>query len=124
MLSNEKIEVDYPDSCSPITKKAMQYITSHLNMQLLSVKEIADKLYISEATLSKRFKNDMGIAIKKYMDDQIFFEAEKLLLKTNWPLSKISENLGFCDQFYFTRKFKKRYNCTPSEYRKHQIGLL
>ena len=34
------------------------------------------------------------------------------------PVSEVSERLGFCDQFYFSRYFKKRCGESPLKYRK------
>ena len=124
MLSPENFNVCFEEKYSPITNKAISYINSRLSLQFLSVKLIAENLFVSEATLSKHFKEELGISLKKYIDDRIFFTAEKLLLKTDWSLGKISKILGFCDQFYFTRRFRQRYNCTPSEYKKNQSSIL
>jgi len=124
MIPKEKLDIYFQNNYSTITKKAIQYIASRLTLQQLNVKKIAEQLYISEDTLSKHFKDDLGITLKKYIDDQIFFTAEKMILKTEWSLAKISETLGFCDQFYFSRRFKQRYGCTPSEYKKNQNPVI
>lgn len=124
MLYPYKLNMYFQDKYSETTERAIQYIKSHLSFRDLSMKSIAEKLYVSENTLMNRFKEDMGISIKAYIDDQIFFSVEKALLKTDWPISKISETFGFCDQFYFSKKFKKRYNSTPTYYRKKQKNVL
>ena len=84
----------------------------------LTTKELAEQLFICESTLCKKFKNEVGVTIGTYIDDLIFFNAEKMLLKTKWSINQISETLGFCDQFYFSRRFKHKYGQTPLEYRK------
>ena len=33
-------------------------------------------------------------------------------------ISRISERYGFCDQFYFSRRFKEKFGVTPQKYRK------
>jgi AraC-like DNA-binding protein len=43
--------------------------------------------------------------------------AVELLNSTGWPIKNISEHLGFSDQFYFSRAFKKMHNHSPSEHR-------
>lgn len=113
--------IDLPDtvaiSYSPVVQDAINFVEQNLSMSL-SCRKIAQFLYISESKLSKAFKSETGISIGKYIDDLILFSAEKMLLKSDMSISQISERLGFCDQFYFSRKFKLRYGETPRKYRK------
>lgn len=84
----------------------------------LSVSEIAAQSFVSESTLAKRFKAEVGMTVGCYNDELILFEAEQLLLNTDLSVQQISERFGFCDQFYFSRRFKKKYGETPQKYRK------
>jgi AraC-like DNA-binding protein len=117
-LSLNKENLNY----TPLIQSAMDYIERNLSIKL-RCRDIARHLYISESQLSKSFKSEAGISIGKYIDDLIFFAAEKMLIKSNDSLYEISENLGFCDQFYFSRKFKQRYNETPLKYRKRMKNM-
>lgn len=108
---------------SPMVQKTIDYIQLNLSVQL-KASELAERLFISESTLCKHFKEEVGVTIGKYIDDQIFFTAEKLLLKSGWSINQISETLGFCDQFYFSRRFKQKYEQTPFKYRKKMSSVL
>lgn len=108
---------------SKIVQKAIDYIQLNLSNNL-TMTEIAEKIYTSENTLRKKFKEETGITPGKYIDDLLFFTAEKLLQKSEWTIGQISENLGFCDQFYFSRRFKERYEITPSKYRRNSKTVL
>jgi YesN/AraC family two-component response regulator len=44
--------------------------------------------------------------------------AKNLLITSNLSLYKISEEIGYDNQLYFSRLFKKHSGITPSEYRK------
>ena len=83
-----------------------------------NIESLSDKLFLSPSTLRKDFRAETGITIGKYIDDMVFQKAKRLLSKENIPISKISQELGFCDQFYFSRRFKQLFGVTPSEYRK------
>lgn len=102
---------------TPLVEKAILYINTNLSVKL-STKDIAEKLYVSSPTLNKRFSEEMGISIGRYIDLRIQFEAEKLLGDDTLSIEQISEKLGFCDRFYFTRKFKENSGITPAKYRK------
>lgn len=117
LISTLKLDAAASEVYSPVVQKAIDYIQLNLSDNL-TVTELCKKLYISESTLRKRFKKEVGITIGRYIDDLLFFTAQKLLQKSEWSIGQISESLGFCDQFYFSRRFKERYQITPLKYRK------
>lgn len=99
---------------------AVRYIKDHLSLQL-GIEELAANAFVSESTLAKKFKQEVGMTVGSYIDNMIMFEAEQLLLKTDLTVLQISERFGFCDQFYFSRKFKQKYGDTPQKYRKERV---
>ena len=102
---------------SEAVKKAMKYI--HRNTKInLNTELISEKLFISQSKLRKDFKKETGVSIGKYIDDMVFLKAKRLLNKGYLSINEISQKLGFCDQFYFSRRFKERYGEPPSAYRK------
>ena len=104
---------------SPVVQSTIDYIQLNLSLELTAT-FLAERLFISESTLCKKFRKEVGITLGKYIDDLIFFNAEKMLVKSNWSVNRIAKNLGFCDQFYFSRRFKQHYGKTPLQYRKKQ----
>ena len=68
--------------------------------------------------LSKRFTKETGISIGKFVDREVMIEAQRRLLLSDEPIQQISEELGFCDQFYFSKKFKQFSGISPIKYRK------
>lgn len=107
-------------SYSEPVKKTMTYIQRHTKINL-SVKEISKNLYISESKIRKAFKDELGATVGEYIDDLVFIKAKKMLGKNNASIGEISEALGFCDQFYFSRRFKEKFGKAPSKYRKEAI---
>ena len=110
-------KLDFSESApSEAIKSALQYIDEHLSMNL-TISEIANNLFISPDTLSHRFKKEIGEPVGKYIDGLIFFKAEQLLAGSELSLAQISSELGFYDQFYFSRKFKEKFGMSPRNYR-------
>jgi AraC-like DNA-binding protein len=56
--------------------------------------------------------------VGKYINDLLMFEAGRLLAADGRTIGEISAALGFCDQFYFSRRFAGHFLMTPREYRK------
>ena len=98
----------------------MEYIGKNLNASL-SIEKIAKALFTSPEKLRKTFRSEVGISIGKYIDDRIMFTAELEVRCGNMSIKEISEYLGFCDRFYFSRCFFKKYGISPAKYRKQQI---
>ena len=96
--------------------RAVAYIQENLRLNL-SITEMAQVLFVSESKLRKDFRNEIGMSIGKYMDNLVFLRAKQLLTDKTLSIGQISQRLGFCDQFYFSRRFKEIFQQTPSEYR-------
>jgi AraC-like DNA-binding protein len=84
----------------------------------IRIKNLADSMKISYYSLSRNFKLDTGIGLKKYAEKMLLKKSKQLLLTTTMNISEISEQLHFCDQYYFSRFFKKYAKIPPKEYRK------
>lgn len=106
---------------SLLVKNAMDYVDSRLRSGL-TVREIADCLFVSESKLNKVFKAETGSTPGQYIINRLLWESENLLLNSELSLSQISDKLGFCDQFYFSRIFSKHYGVSPKKYRKQAVG--
>lgn len=101
---------------SPQIQRVITYICNHLSLQL-SVQEISDYAFLAVSTLTKKFKEETGMTLGTYITKSIMSEAEQLLLTSEVSIQVISDKLGFCDQAYFGRWFKKRFGVTPTQYR-------
>ena len=78
----------------------------------------AEALHITANHLTKTVKKVTGQSPIKWIQDYLILEAKVMLLQTDMSLGGISDELGFEDQSYFTRVFKKNAQCSPLEYRK------
>lgn len=102
---------------SPSVIRAIKYIRTHLSVQL-TIEEIAENAFVSKSTLTKHFRSELSMSVLEYVTDVIMFEASQRLLKTSLSILAISEKYGFSDQFYFSRRFKQKFGCSPQRYRK------
>ncbi len=115
-LNNEPIK-----SYSEYTKKALFYIDTHLSATM-TINQISSALFVSKLVLQKHFKEDLGKPMGKYIDQCLMARAELELLDRSLTIKDISEKLGFCDQFYFSRKFSEYHGFSPKKFRQmHNI---
>lgn len=95
----------------------IRYIHHHLSAQL-SVAELTKRSYVSQTTLNRLFRAELGMPVGKYIDDQLIMQAKALLCHTALSIADISSRLGFSEQFYFSKKFKASSGLAPLQYRK------
>ncbi|MBO5069778.1 MAG: helix-turn-helix transcriptional regulator [Roseburia sp.] len=83
----------------------------------VSVRDMAKMLNVSESTLAKHFKKETGMSIGDYREQLVMGRARQLLALGKLSVGEIAEELGYCDQFYFSRYFKEHQGMTPSAYK-------
>ena len=69
--------------------------------------------------IRKLFKKEMGITPHEYLTRTRMNAAQMLLSGTSrfdYSISETSEMCGFSEPLYFSRVFKKRFGCSPSEF--------
>ena len=116
MIKENEIELKN-SKYSPCVIKAINHINKNLS-ENLTIKGIANAIYVSESTLTKHIRRELGTTVNGYIDDLILTRAAQMIADGRYSLSAISNRFGFCDQFYFSRKFKAKFGLTPSEYKK------
>lgn len=82
-----------------------------------SPKEYADMLNISAKALAKVAKNHFNKTLTNLISERIVIEAKRELYLTSKPVKSIAFELGFDDEYYFSRFFKKNAEVSPQLYR-------
>lgn len=102
---------------SPIIRNAAQYIRNNCRKSDLGLQDVADYCNLSTGYLSGIFKKEMGMTVRKYIEDYRIELAKEQLSVTRDRISDISEQCGFAQAGYFSRVFKQKEGMTPAEYR-------
>lgn len=95
----------------------VQELVSSSDRQALSVKAIADQVYMHPVYLSKIYKAETGEGLGDYMIRMRMERALYLLKHTNKKIYEITSELGYQNPQYFSKMFKKHYGMTPNEFR-------
>lgn len=86
--------------------------------QTIRLGDMADKLYLSVAYLSKFFKKEFGMNFIDYLNSIRLYHAVEDLIYTEGPITKIALDSGFSDVKIFNRLFKEVYKTSPTQFRK------
>ena len=95
----------------------IKYVNANLSMKLRT-EDIAERFSVSRSTLCRRFKEEMGVTLRSYIEDSVFYWAEKMLVEERYSIGQISDMVGFCDQFHFSKRFMARFDQSPANYRR------
>lgn len=114
---DKDIVPNFSDSQSEILHNLVDSIENNY-CKLHSPKEYADALSVSTKTLAGIVKKYLQQTPSSLIANRIIIEAKRELYLTSKPLKQIAANLGYDDEFYFSRFFKKKVGVSPDNYRK------
>ncbi len=96
--------------------KAVDYIKRNY-MERITLEEVAKHVYLNPSYFSKIFKSEMKCTFVSYINKIRISASKNLLLDASIPLTEVSNLVGFEDQSYFTKVFKKATGVTPGKFR-------
>lgn len=98
----------------------MEAVTSHMETHLgddLDFEDLEAMVDTSPATFRRQFRETYGCAPMVYLQELRIKKAMMLLGDPHKNITDISFEVGFNDQSYFTRVFKKKNGMTPKQFR-------
>ena len=87
------------------------------------IDEVAAKLAMTERTLRRRL-NDEGTSFRQLLIDSRMAIAYELLASAGLNVETVSWRVGYAEPASFARAFAKKYNKTPGEVRKRNVGRV
>lgn len=105
------------EPASACVRLAVQRIQAGPTMRL-NAAFLAAAAPVSPSTLTHLFRREMGQSLHDAIENAVFARAQQLLRQKEKTIAEISDELGFCDPFYFSRRFRKRYGKSPREFRR------
>ena len=84
----------------------------------VDVDDVVAKLPISRRTLERRFTALVGRSIGEEILRVRLDRVKRLLIETDWPLTKIADRAGFLFPEYMSVVFKRQLHMTPGQFRR------
>jgi YesN/AraC family two-component response regulator len=95
---------------------ADRYADPNLNQQA-----VADTVKMSVGYIGKLFKISTGSTVVEYINQTRLEQAAKLLEREDYSVKEVMEKVGYGNESYFWRVFKKKYGTTPKEYKMTRV---
>ncbi len=108
-------------SSSQYVLNAIKYIQFNYSHDI-SIDDVAKSVGVSRSHLYRVFMSNVGKSPIDYLTEYRINEACKLLRTGNLSIAEVAISVGFFDQFYFSRVFKRARGVPPSKYTAKQTG--
>ena len=103
-------------SQNPKIHNSVEYLLKNYKKSDLSIREIADRSFMSEVYFRKIFKEEYGVSPQKYIIDLRIQNAVGLISAGYYSLKEVAYMSGYNDYKYFSVEFKKAMGVSPSKY--------
>lgn len=111
--------VDETSSIPENMVRLKNYIDFHLD-EPLTIEKCNSITYLSSSQTTRKFREYYGTAPYEYHNSQRIKWAQELLRTSSYSIHDIAKQLGFQDQNYFSKYFKKKCGQSPTEYRDYK----
>ena len=99
-----------------VLRELIEYVLYNPESDLRQ-KVLSEEMHINKSYLSTVFTAQTGIRFVDYISNVRLFRAAWLLKNTDMRINEIALRIEYKDVAYFSKLFKRKYGCSPSEYR-------
>jgi AraC-like DNA-binding protein len=107
-----------PNYYQKIVEKAKYLIEANV-FNAINVPSISEQIGVSPSKLNEIFKTYTSMTPYQYYIHIKIHKAENLLEQDDVAVKEVAFNLGFEDQYYFSRLFKNKTGVAPSDWKKY-----
>ena len=90
---------------------------------LHSPADYAERLHVTPKTLGRIVREHLGTTPTDLIRNRILTHAKWQLLHTLKPVKEVAREVGFSDELYFSRLFKKATGCSPTFFREYETEI-
>lgn len=97
-------------------RKALRFMQDNYSTHL-ELNQVADFVGLSSSYFSSLFNQVVGVSFREQLCRIRVEESKRLLLQKDYSLVDIALAMGFPDQSYYSKVFKRIVGVTPGKYR-------
>jgi len=105
----------------PRVRAARAYIDEHYASDI-ALADVAAASNISPSRLSSLFRSETGASVMAYRNELRLVKAAQLLLHSNLRIADIGSRVGYAEQAFFSRIFRKHLGMSPRQYRANMVS--
>ena len=108
----------YGEADRRLKEQMEAWMMSHISDPQVTADNFAMGLGYGRTNFFKKVKQLTGMTPNDYIRKIRLEKAAELLLTTNMTAAEVAYKVGFDDQYYFSKSFKRYFGQPPSQYRK------
>ena len=112
---NQSFENVSDNQRSSLINRAAEIIAESFAKKI-TIKDVAEKLFVSESHLMHEFKENLGETFNDCLTDFRVKKAKEMLSRGEYRIKEIADGVGYSDARYFGQVFKEKTGMTPSDY--------
>ena len=89
-----------------------------------TLEELAKEAGASRSVLAERFQQLVGLSPMQYLTQWRMMLAANLLTRSNAPLARIAEDVGYQTDTAFSRAFRREFGAPPAAWRRSRMARL
>lgn len=114
------MEADVDAMLPPNSIQAIRhYLETHFNEDL-SLTLLSEKFHFSPQHITKKFREAYNMTVVSYLTQLRMEKAKSLLLHSESTVSEIAQLVGYEDENYFGKVFRKHAGVSPTQFRRRQ----
>jgi two-component system, response regulator YesN len=110
-----KVLVEYQAQRRNVMQDIANFIQS--NYREISLTDISNQFHLNREHISRRFKQAFGTTIVNYVSQIRIDKAKVLLMNPHLKIAEVGNTVGYDDEKYFSRVFKRVTGLSPKDYR-------
>lgn len=99
--------------------RVLEYMSAHY-AEPLSLHRLASEACVSDFHFARLFRDAVGLAPHEHLVALRMAAAQRLLLESDMSVGEIAAACGFSGPSYFGTAFRKKYQQSPTEYRRER----
>lgn len=123
-LTFKSLDANHSEKSLHLSKE-VKFIKREIDIGFRSVdmNDIAEELGYSKEYLYRKFRKEMDISVNNYLQNVRLEKAKEYMSETGkYKIYEICEMVGYEDQVYFSKLFKKKYYISPKDFQKYNTS--
>lgn len=113
---SQSLKLELPQARDKTLKDIVVYLSQNIHQEHL-LPELASKFNMTDKSLYRLFKKDLGMSYIKYYTQLRIFKSLEYLMIPKYNISEIAQMVGYASMPTFSNTFVKIMGKRPSEYR-------
>lgn len=119
LASRKPVKADSRDALEQVKAYMEEHYSEELTIERLAVMAELSPKYFGDL-----FKKQYGISAMDHLTQIRMSKAKRLMIRSDMRLKDIAHEVGYEDEFYFSRKFRKSVGISPTAFIKKRRNKL